>query len=64
MRWYVVRCPVCGWVSPRPIDEQAAEFFRRHRCRDCLARNPFSQVRFEVREIVTNTSHVERKGES
>ncbi len=54
MRIFYAYCDSCGWSSDQPLTEAQAEELVKHRCRACLKADPASQVRFKVRDIISN----------
>lgn len=54
MRLYRVSCKRCGWKAQRMIEEQDKGKFEGHRCRVCRGRDPQSQQKFHVEEVIVN----------
>lgn len=62
MKLFDVYCDQCGWQSNRPVSEEVAREFCRHRCRGCKEiQQP--EIRYKMKEhiIVGPTQFYPRK---
>lgn len=65
MRVFDIKCPACGWQSPRPVSESVAKAMQALRyCRVCLEGGRHVEYEITERIVVGSVRYLpDRKGE-